>query len=599
MADNYRVLEEKNDSIWFEGSPIIICATRLELDTTHGKLYTSAKFLNIQPDNLRSLTFDVICYDENRNAIDYVTGVTFSGLDVQRNADFGYNRRIPVNDINTRGVEYVLRRVTNIYNQTWENDEHKRFDQKIEQRSIYDVQGDYNKQFLEICTRSGIDGTMLVLEPQFEKSHWLCACGGFNWNDERICAQCRVGRAWLEKNTSLEVLEKQKAFQLNEAQKIKQQIQEKARLADNQKGEKDEFAQRKKEYEKQQKKQKTKKIVKRSMLVIFGLAAAAAITYAMIVFVIPYFRYSNAVREMNSGQYDSAISAFEDLGDFMDSKSHIVEAKYGKASDLFRNREYDEAIDLFNSISDYSDSEERISEVYYEKACSLMNSHKFKDAIEEFKKTDYKDSKGKIDECLELLNKDAETEFEDAEYKSAYDNYMLLDEYGYKGAKEKANECMYLLAKNDYENMRYFSAVNEYNKIPEYKDTAKLLEKYENLSHIISTATEKRAADWVLKNVKCPGCDSNNAEYHIRFSVDGKMSCYYECTHQLAKIDEKSYLYKIEDNNIYKKNENGKGNWQIFAEIKKMKQTESGSYRLTITSPIEKGETATFSVKVG
>lgn len=598
MADgNYRVLEEKNDSIWFEGSPIIICAIRLELDTSQGKLYTSAKFLNIQPDNLRSLTFDVICYDENRNAIDYVTGVTFSGLDVERNADFGYNRRIPVNDINTRSVEFVIRRVTNIYNQTWENDKHKRFDRKIEQRSIYDVQGDYNKQFLEICTRSGIDGTMLVLEPQFEKSHWLCACGGFNWNDERVCAQCRVGRAWLEKNTSLDVLEKQKEFQSKEAQKIKLQIQEQAKLADSQKVEKDEFALRKKEYEKQQKKQKTKKKVKRTILVTMGLVAAAVLTYATITFIIPYFRYSGAVRQMNSGEYDSAINTFKDLGDFMDSKDHIIEAKYGKAADLSRNGKYDEAIKQFNEILDYSDSKERISEAQYEKACKLMNSHKYEEALSVFKQLDVKDSKDKFNECIELLNKDAEEEFKESNYNSAYKKYNVLYEYGYKGAKDKADESLYLQASLDYKDLFYALALSEYKKIPDYKDTPKLLKKYENLSTIISSATDKRAADWVAKNLKCPGCERENAEYHIRFTENGKMSCYYECSHQLAKINEKNYLYKIEDNVIYKMNEDGRGNWQSFAEIKEIKPT-GGYNHLTITSPIEKGATLTLSGNV-
>ena len=173
MADaNYKLIEEKNDSMWFEGSPVILCAMKLELNTSNSKLYTSAKFMNIQPDNLRNLSLEIICYNENREPIDRIKGVVFSGLDVERHTDFGYNRRIPVENLNTRSVEYIVVSVTNVFNQQWENEGLKPFNEKIEQKNIYEVQGDYNKQFLEICTRSGIDGTILVFEPEFKKSHY-------------------------------------------------------------------------------------------------------------------------------------------------------------------------------------------------------------------------------------------------------------------------------------------------------------------------------------------------------------------------------------------------------------------------------------------
>lgn len=445
VSANYKILEEKNDSIWFEGSPIIICAMRLELDMNSGRMFTSAKFLNIQPDNLRSLIVDVICYDEGRSPIDYITGVTFSGLDVERNDDFGYNRKIPVNDINTRSVEYVLRKVSNIYNQIWENEEYKRFDRKIEQRKIFDVLGDYNSQFLEVCTRSGIDGTMMVFEPVFEKSHWLCACGGFNWNDERVCSQCKVGRSWLEKNTSIEILDKKKEAQFLEAQKLKAQIQSKAKLFDDKNNEKKEFENRKQEYQKQQRKQKSKNLTKRAAIALLCLALAAAATFAVFTFGIPYIKYTRAISAMNNEEYDSAINAFEELGDFLDSKNYKIESIYGKASYFSRSGDYERASELFKQVIDYSDAKDRYLDAVYNLGLKNMEKPDYDMAVENFIMSDgYKDSNKKLEECYESIYREAQTYADSGKYDAAYRKYEFLSGYGYKDSAEKMQKCLSL-----------------------------------------------------------------------------------------------------------------------------------------------------------
>lgn len=598
MADeNYRTIEEKNDSMWFEGSPIIICAMRLELDTNSGRMFTSAKFMNIQPDNLRALSVDVVCYDEDRNPIDYITGVTFSGLDVERNADFGYNRRIPVRDINTRSVEYVLRSITNVYNQTWENSQYRRFDQKIEQKKIFDVLGDYNRQFLELCTRSGIDGTMLVFEPEFEKSHWLCACGGFNWNDERICSLCKVGRSWLEKNTSIEALERQKDAQILEAKKIKEQIQSQARLVDNKQSEKEEFENRKKAYQKQQRKQKSKRITKKLVIAVLSLALAAAAAFGIFTFVIPYYKYSGAISAMNNGKYDEAIVVFDELGDFMDCKSHKIECLYGQAADSARSENYERAAELFEQVIDYSDAKQRYIDANYNLGLKNMEKLHYDEAVQNFITTDnYKDSKKMLEECYSGLYREAQTYLDNGKYDVAYKKFEFLNEHKYKDSDKKMSECLYQKAGKNYANSRYDKALEDYNKIPDYKDTAKKLKMYEMLAGIIGTATDKQPADWKSDNVKCGKCGDEGAVYHISLDVYGRMICYYECENHNGEkeVDRERFRYKIEDKVIYWMDYDGKTNWNKFADIIKLDTSDEKSPVLTITSPIEKGENLSF-----
>lgn len=287
--DNIKMIEIKNDNMWFKGSPVILCSMRLALDTKTGDMFTSAKFLNIQPDNLQSITFDVICYDEDRKPINVIQNVTYSGLDISRNTDFGFHRKIKIPDISTRNVEYVIKSVSNSKGQTWDNEGCKHFDRKLEQKSIYTVQGDYNKQFLDLCTRSGIDGMNLVLQPEFEDDHWLCACGAFNWNDEVKCSQCRISRSWLTKNTRIETLQKRKEVQDADAQQVKELVQARAAQASDKSAERAEFEERNARILAEQKHFKALKLRKNIFITIGILIIIAGLIYALLTFVFPKF----------------------------------------------------------------------------------------------------------------------------------------------------------------------------------------------------------------------------------------------------------------------------------------------------------------------
>ncbi len=285
-----KLLEIKNDDMWFRGSPVILRSMCLELDRLKGEMYTRVKFVNLRPAMLEEIIFDVVCFNEHREPIGRIENVSFSGLDAERNDSFGYERQIPVPDIETRNMEYVIRSVSFSGGEKWENKENKHFDTKIEQQNIYSVQGDYNKQFMDICVRSGINGMDLVLQPEFEEDHWLCACGAFNWSEDKKCSQCKVNREWLEKNTSVENLRRNKEFQELEKEKVKRQIEEyeKQRLADIE-AQKSEIAQRNSDYQKMAKKQRAKDIRKRIWLIAAILFAIAGILYIIFTFVIPKF----------------------------------------------------------------------------------------------------------------------------------------------------------------------------------------------------------------------------------------------------------------------------------------------------------------------
>ena len=292
--DKIKILEEKNIHLWFDDSPIALCASMLALDIDKAELFASVKFMNLQTTNIRSLTFDICCYDAQRNQVEYILDITYSSLDVARNIEFGYKRRVPVKNPQTRSVEFILKQTTDISGNLWKNSWGLPFNTSLEQQSIFTFQGNLNRQFIDICTRSLIDGTVFSFQPEFEEKYWLCGCGCFNWNIEQECFNCGVGKSWLKRNSSLEILEKQSDFVEQQKIEIQEKHSEFKQYSQNQEDELAEFANRKKEYQKQLQKQKFQKTFGSVGLVILILAVVAAAAYGIFFYVIPRFQNTSA-----------------------------------------------------------------------------------------------------------------------------------------------------------------------------------------------------------------------------------------------------------------------------------------------------------------
>lgn len=292
--ENTKLLEIKNDTMWFSGSPILLCAMCLELDKITGELFSRVKFQNLKYEIIHSIVFDLICYDEYRNPICRVEYISFGNADAQRFDTFGYERKVKIPDSKTRNIEYVIRRIDYYDGPTWENTEKKHFNRRLEQENIYAAQGDYNKQFIDICVRSGIDGTNLVLQPIFEDEFWMCACGAFNWIDERKCASCRVGRDWLRNSTNMSILEKHRESQEFESNRVKKMIEADADQRKQQdESQKLEFERRNEAIRQQKKRETSKNRRKRLLLSAILLIVLAIVAYCLMTFVFPRFLESD------------------------------------------------------------------------------------------------------------------------------------------------------------------------------------------------------------------------------------------------------------------------------------------------------------------
>ncbi|MBQ6755734.1 MAG: TIR domain-containing protein [Oscillospiraceae bacterium] len=99
--------------------------------------------------------------------------------------------------------------------------------------------------------------------------------------------------------------------------------------------------------------------------IVAGIAVFAVAAYFVVTLVIiPMNKYNHAQELFEAGDYDSAIAAFTELGDYKDSAEKVFEVKYADATDLFSRGNYTGAIALFSELGYYKDSAEKVLEVW-------------------------------------------------------------------------------------------------------------------------------------------------------------------------------------------------------------------------------------------
>ena len=186
---------------------------------------------------------------------------------------------------------------------------------------------------------------------------------------------------------------------------------------------------------------------------IGGPILAAAIVFIIILnsVIIPSVKYNSAVKMMNNGEYEDAITAFEELDGYKESENQIKECNYLNAKDLLDAKKYDEAYAILNELGE-TDS---INESMYN---SAMEYIKADDKISAYlllsKIVGYKDSGDKA-----------------KEYKPLYENYCLStakvgDKVTY-GTYEQDNDTS-----NGKEDIEWLILAKEGNKLLLVSDRA-------------------------------------------------------------------------------------------------------------------------------
>lgn len=216
-------------------------------------------------------------------------------------------------------------------------------------------------------------------------------------------------------------------------------------------------------------KERRKKTLTIAAVVVVMLACAIA--WCIPNVIIPNNKYQQAVALRESGQYDDAIAAFAELGDYGDTKTQIAETWYQKALLSRENGMYEYAYTIFSSLGDYSDAAQQLSETKYQQAVSLREAGEYESAIAVFASlNDYRDAETQIEEMKQEKYQQAVTLRENGQYDDAIAVFKALGNYS--DAKTQIDETKYQQAVALRENGKYDDAIAVFTELENYSDAA-------------------------------------------------------------------------------------------------------------------------------
>lgn len=258
--------------------------------------------------------------------------------------------------------------------------------------------------------------------------------------------------------------------------------------------------QRRKECENAEEKQRQESERKMKTMTIAAavlVVVACIVGWFVVTRVIPDNKYQRAVTLRENRQYDDAIAAFAELGDYSDAAAQITETKYQQAVSLREEGEYESAIAAFASLNDYRDAKTQIGEMKqekYQQAVTLRENGQYDEAIAVFTELwGYSNSTAQI---TETKYQKAVALRENGKYDDAIAAFAELGNYS--DAATQITETKYQQANNLNAAALYDEAYAIYVTLTGYKDVDKLLAEDDNM--MVAAAAAARAAQFVVGN---------------------------------------------------------------------------------------------------
>lgn len=343
MSDRYTKLFALSENLYSAGAPVVIAAGALQKDNQTGKVFAQLKIRNIQDRPIKAATVNVTPFDTVGKPLGEVVDYQYLDLTAGRDADFGQKTPVMLKEAATRSFSVSVSEVIFSDNSIWtaSNEAWEPLSAPVAPEKEF-ADGELAKQYQ---IKYGVECTCIFKR---EKDLWRCACGAINHDGEKNCHICQREAAAL---AALDVDELKADRDKRLAAEQKKAAEEKAAAAEQAK--------------------KTKKIVMiATPIVVVAIVAAVLISNFVKAQQEEAARleaYNAAVALAEAGQYDEAIAAFTELGDYKDSAEQVGQIKdsaeqeretaYNQAVTLFENGEFDEAYAAFEELGDYKDSE--------------------------------------------------------------------------------------------------------------------------------------------------------------------------------------------------------------------------------------------------
>lgn len=194
----------------------------------------------------------------------------------------------------------------------------------------------------------------------------------------------------------------------------------------------------------------------------FSAAAAAYRHIPLADTLFPQSKdYFEAAEHASSKEYKTAVSLFDRLGGYRNSKTAKQEAYYQWAEDFAENNDFDEAIAMYATIGSYKDAAELMLDTRYRNACYLI-------------------SQGSYGEAETTLHQ------------------LSIGNYAKAGAKLK--ELYYLWALDYIEDEEYVDALAKLKFAAGYADASQLLDDVRDLAYVQAVSYYYAGQDDLARN---------------------------------------------------------------------------------------------------
>ena len=306
MSDRYSKLFALSENLYSAGAPVVIAAGALQKDNQTGKVFAQLKIRNIQDKVIKASTVKIATFDTVGKPLGGTVDYQYLDLAADRDTDFGQKTPVILKEAATRSFAVSVSEVIFSDNSIWTAP-----DEAWEPLSAPVTP---EKEFTDVelakqyRVKYGADCKCVFKK---EKDLWRCACGAVNHASEKNCHSCQREAAAL---AALNVEELKADRDRRLAAEQKKAAEEKAAAEQKKAAEEKAAAEQAK---------KTKKIAMiAAPIIVVAIVAAVLISNFIKTQQEEAARldtYNAAVALAEAGQYDEAIAAFAELGDYKDS----------------------------------------------------------------------------------------------------------------------------------------------------------------------------------------------------------------------------------------------------------------------------------------
>lgn len=382
----YEIVSKNEHVLYQKECPTIILSSALTLDHEKNAIISQIKFQNLSSNTVKAAYIKIDCIGLDGESFQGIPEYVYMDLSVPANQMFGSSVPIYLPDNRTRKIKISCLKILFEDGSKWEQEGDYYYDnfpsvvklQNILEPELYaeliDIVDKDRIKVDEICYPSDVDNIQ------------LCACGKYKLNDDKECWYCGKDKNWWLQHISKEFLQEKYEERL-ERERIQKIEQEEA------------------EREKQQQQAEIRKRIKRVTPVVSAIILIVIIVIIIVnKIVIPAQKYEEANSYKQEEKYDKAIEVYKELGEYKDSEEQLETTKelkveldtYEYGLYLYNKKEYSDAISHFEKVSDFRDSKYYIGDCHY-----LQND--YQTALEYFESIEDEDKEdeinSKISEC--------------------------------------------------------------------------------------------------------------------------------------------------------------------------------------------------------